>query len=82
VSLAIVPDCERRADIHGTLRGGDFLRRFGLFKKMNGSLVAVVRNKIRRFFETETTQGAARIHVPLSGRVLGLFAQSVCHVLK
>jgi hypothetical protein len=46
---------------------------------MNGSLIAVVCQKIRRFFEAETTQRAAGIHVPLPGRVLGLFAQFVGH---
>src|SRR6266545_6390568 len=79
---SIISDCERRTSFHGSLCGGDFLRRFGLFKKVNGSFAAVVGDEIRRFFETETAQRAASIHIPLSGHVLRLFAQFVCHALK
>ena len=77
VSLAVISDRQRRANIHRALRGGCFLRCFGLFKEVHASFIAVVRYEIRRFFETETTQRAAGIHIPLSGRVLRLFAQFV-----
>jgi hypothetical protein len=47
---------------------------------MNSRFVAVVSHEIWRFFETETTQRTAGIHIPLSRRVLRLFAQFVCHI--
>jgi len=72
--LAVVSNCQRGANIHGALSGVYFLRRFGLFKKMDSSFVAVVRQKVRRFFKTETAQCAARVHVPWSRRVLALLA--------
>src|SRR4029453_9031191 len=80
--LPVISDCERRANIHSALRSGGFLGCFRLLKKMNGSLIAVVGDEIRRFFETETTQRTASIYVPLSRCVLRLFAQFVCHALK
>jgi hypothetical protein len=76
---SVVANSQRGTNIHGTLRGGRFLGRFGLFKKMDGSLIVVVRQKIRRFFETETTQRTAGIHIPLPRRVLRLLAQFVRH---
>jgi hypothetical protein len=76
---SVVSYRECGANIHGAPRSGCFLWCFGLLKKMNGSLIAVVRQKIRRFLETETTQRTAGIDVPPSGRVLRLFAQFVCH---
>jgi hypothetical protein len=76
---SVIPDRQRRANIHGALRSGFFLRCFGLFKKMNSTLIAVVPQKIRRFFEAETAQCTTSIHIPLSRRVLGLSAQFVCH---
>jgi hypothetical protein len=79
---SLIPNRQRRANVHGPLRGRCFLRCLGLFKKMNGSLIAVIRQKVRRFFKTETAQRAARIHVPLSRRVLRLSAQFVCHNLS
>jgi hypothetical protein len=82
LELSVISDRECGANIHGALRGGCFLRCFGLFEEMNGSHIAVVCQKIRRFFETETTQRTAGIHIPLSERVLGLFAQFVRHTLK
>jgi hypothetical protein len=82
LELSVIPDRERGANIHGPLRSDCFLRCFGLFRKVNGSLIAVVGQKIRRFFEAEPTQRAAGIHIPLSERVLGLFAQFVRHTLK
>jgi hypothetical protein len=47
--------------------------------KVNGSLIAVVGQKIRRFFETETIQRTAGIHIPLSRRVLRLLGEFVRH---
>jgi hypothetical protein len=79
---SVVPNRERRANIHGPLRSGCFLGSFGLLNKVNGSLIAVVRQKIRRFFQTETTQRAACIDVPVPRRVLRVLAQFVCHILK
>jgi hypothetical protein len=67
---SVIPNSQRGTNIHGPLCGGRFLGCFGLFKKMNGSLIVVVRQKIRRFFETETTQCTAGIHIPLPQRVL------------
>src|SRR5437773_3622206 len=77
--LPIVSDRQSWANIHGTLSGIHFLRRLGLFKKMNSGFVAIVRDEIRRFFKTKAAQCAARVHVPLARRVLGLFAQIVRH---
>jgi hypothetical protein len=76
---SVVANSQRGTNIHGTLRGGRFLGRFGLFKKMDGSLIVIVRQKIRRFFETETTQRTAGIHIPLPRRVLRLLAKFVRH---
>jgi hypothetical protein len=64
------------------VRSAHFLGCFGLFKKMNGSFVAIVGDEIRRFFETQAAQCAACIHIPLAGQVLGLFIQSIRHRLK
>ena len=79
MSLAVVSDRERRANVHGPFCGRSFLGRFRLFKKMNSGFVAIVRDEIRRFLETHSAQCAARVHIPLTGRVLGLFAQIVRH---
>jgi hypothetical protein len=79
---SVIPYRQRRTNIHGTLRGGRFLGCFGLLKKMDGSLIVVVRQKIRRFFETETTQRAAGIHIPLPRHILRLLAQFVRHGLS
>jgi hypothetical protein len=76
---SVIPDRQCGANIHSALRSGFFLRCFGLFKKMNSSLITVVRQKIRRFFKAETAQRTTSIHIPLSRRVLRLFAQFVCH---
>jgi hypothetical protein len=76
---SVVPNRERRANIHGALRGRDFIGCFGLLNKMDRSLIVVVRQKLRCFFETETTQRTADIHIPLSRRVLRLLAQFVRH---
>jgi hypothetical protein len=72
--LSVIPDREGGANIHGLLRSGCFLWRFGLFKEMNSSFVAVIRQKIRCFFETKTAQCTARVHVPRSCRVFWLSA--------
>jgi hypothetical protein len=77
----IIPDCQRRANFHGALRGAGFLGCFGVLKKMNRRFVPVVSDEIRCFFETKTAQCAACIHIPLPGHVLGLFAQFVRHDL-
>jgi hypothetical protein len=77
---SVVPYRQRGADIHRALRSGCFLGCFGLSRKVNGSFVAVVSQKIRGFFETEPTQRATGIHIPLPRRVLRLFAQFVCHI--
>jgi hypothetical protein len=77
---SVIPYRQRRANVHGALCGGRFLWCFRLFKKVNASLIAVVRQKIRRFFKTETTQRTAGVHIPLPRRVRGLFAQFVCHI--
>jgi len=76
---SVISNCQRRANFHRALCGGSFLGSFRLFKKMNSSFVAVVSDEIRRFLETESTQCAACVYIPLSGRVLGLFAQFVGH---
>ena len=76
---SVISDSERGTNIHGPLRSGCFLGCFGLFRKVNGSLIVVVRQKIRRFFETKTTQRAAGIHIPLPRRVLRLLAQFIGH---
>jgi hypothetical protein len=72
-------DGERRANFHSALCSVGYLGRFGLFRKMNRSLVAIVRYEIRSFFETGPAQSATGIHIPLYGQVLGLFAQFVRH---
>jgi len=46
---------------------------------MYGGLVWVVGDEIRRFFETETTQRAAGIHIPLARGILRLLGQFVRH---
>src|SRR5439155_23993833 len=72
--LSVISDCQSWTNVQCALSSRHFLWRFGLFKKMNASLVAVVRYKIWRFLKTETAQRAARVHIPLSRRVLGLIA--------
>jgi hypothetical protein len=57
----IISDCERRANIHGSLRSGGFLACFGLLKKMNGNFVTVVRYEIRSFFETDPAKSATLV---------------------
>src|SRR6266700_2388826 len=79
---SIISDCERRANVHGALRSLDLSGRFRLFEKMNSSFVAVVRDEIRRFLEAHPAQRTAHVHIPRSRRVLGLFAQSISHVLS
>src|SRR5438046_10746750 len=46
--LPIISDCKRGTNFHGALCRGDFFRRFGLFKHMNSSFVAIVRDEIDR----------------------------------
>jgi hypothetical protein len=79
---SIVPYRQRGANVHRALRSGCCLGCFGLLQKMDGSLIMVVRQKIRRFFDTETTQRATGIHIPLPRRVLRLLAQFVRHSLQ
>ena len=40
---SVVPDRERGTNIQRSLRGGGFIGCFGLLKKMDGSLIVVVR---------------------------------------
>jgi hypothetical protein len=40
---------------------------------MHGDFIAVVGQKIWRFFEAETAQRAAHVHVPWPRDILGLF---------
>jgi hypothetical protein len=76
---SVVPYRQRGTNIHRPFGSGCFLGCFGLPNEVNGSLIAVVRQKVRRFFETETTQCTAGIHIPLPRRVLRLLAQFVGH---
>ena len=48
---AVIPDRERRTDFHRVLRSVYFLRRFGLFKEMNSSLVAIVSDQVWGLFQ-------------------------------
>jgi hypothetical protein len=41
--LPVISNRERGANVQGTLCGCHFLWRFWLFRKMNGSLIAVIR---------------------------------------
>jgi len=59
---SVISDGERRANFHGALYSVGFLGRFGLFKEMNNSFVAILRYEIRSFFETDPTQSATGIH--------------------
>jgi hypothetical protein len=76
---SVVPYRECGANIHGALRSIYLFRRFRLLEEMYGGLVWVVGNEIRRFFETETTQCAAGIHIPLTRGILRLLSQFVRH---
>jgi hypothetical protein len=78
----VISDRERGTDFHGALCSVNFLRCFGLFRKMNGSFVSIVRDEVRRFFEAHPAQCAARVHIPLAGRILRLLAQFVRHDLN
>jgi len=69
---AVISDRERRTNIHGALRTRGFFWRFGLIKKMHSSFVAIMGDQIRRFFKAHPAQRAARIHISLPGRILGL----------
>jgi hypothetical protein len=69
---SVVSDRERGTNLHRSLRGGGFLGGFGLFEEMNRGFVAIVRDQVWRFFQAETAQRAARVHIPLPGRILGL----------
>ena len=79
---SVISDRERGTNFHGSLRGGGFLGRFGLLEKMNRGFVAVVGDQIRRFFKAHPAQRAARVHIPLPGRILGLLVHLVCHDLS
>ena len=79
LELAVVSDRERWANAHGALCGGHLFWRFGLFREVNRGFLAGIAQKVRRFLETETAQRAARIDVPQSGDVLGLFTDFVRH---
>jgi hypothetical protein len=50
-----------------------------LLEEVYGGLVGVVGDEIRRFFEAETTQRAAGIHIPLPRRVLRLLGHFIRH---
>jgi len=69
---AVISDRERRTNIHGAPRTRGFFWRFGLIKKMHSSFVAIMGDQIRRFFKAHQAQRAARIHISLPGRILGL----------
>src|SRR5207302_11130975 len=68
----VVSDRERGTNFHRSLRGGGFLDGFGLFEEMNRGFVAIVSDEVWRFFKAHPAQRAARVHVPLPGRILGL----------
>jgi hypothetical protein len=78
-SFTVVADRQRRADFHGTLRGGGFFIVFRLLKEIHSRLVLVIFQKVRRLIETHATRRARRIDVPRSRNVLGLFACFVRH---
>jgi hypothetical protein len=82
LELSVISNRERGANVHRTMCGRHFFWCFWLSRKMHGSFIAIIRDKTWRFFETHSAQGATHIHIPRSGRVLGLSAQSVRHVLK
>src|SRR5262249_32015872 len=76
---SVVPYRQRGTNIHGALRSIYVVGCFWLPEKMNGRFLAIISNKVRRFFETETTQRTTGIHIPLPRHILRLFAQFVCH---
>jgi hypothetical protein len=76
---SVVPYRECGANIHGALSSIYLFRRFRLLEEMYGGLVWVVGHEIQRFFETETTQCAAGIHIPLARGILRLLGQFVRH---
>jgi hypothetical protein len=76
---SVVPYRECGANIHGALSSIYLFRRFRLLEEEYAGLVGVVGDEIRRFFETETTQRAAGIHIPFPKDVLRLLDQFVRH---
>jgi hypothetical protein len=76
---SVVAYRECGANIQGALSSGYLFRRFRLFEEVYGGLVGVVGDEIRRFFEAETTQRAAGIHIPLPRRVLRLLGHFIRH---
>jgi hypothetical protein len=71
---AVISDRECRTHIHRTLRRFYFFWCLGLFREMNGGFIAIVSDEIWCFFKTKSAQRAVRVHIPLPGHVLGLFA--------
>ena len=78
-SAEALPPAQELAVWLRALRSFDFLRRFWLFEEMNRGLVAVVRDTIRRFLQTHPAQGAARVYVPRTRRILWLFTELIRH---
>jgi hypothetical protein len=76
---SVIPNRERGANIHGALSSGGLFPHIRLLEEVYGGLVGVVGDEIRRFFEAETTQRAAGIHIPLPRRVLRLFRHFIRH---
>jgi hypothetical protein len=76
---SVVAYRECGANIQGALSSGRLFGHIRLFEEVYGGLVGGVRDEIRRFFETKTTQRAAGIHIPLPRDVLRLFVQFVSH---
>jgi hypothetical protein len=48
---SVIPYRECGASIHRALRSVGFLRRLGLFEKMNSRFVAIVSDQVRRLFQ-------------------------------
>jgi hypothetical protein len=54
----------------------------GVLKGMNSSFVATIGDEIWSFFETHPAHGAACIHMALSRRAVGLFAQCLSAAIQ
>ena len=68
-NLAVISDRECWTNFHGTLRRRRFSVGLRLFGKVDGGLVPVHFEEIRRFSEAGATQRAGGIDIPTSWNI-------------
>ena len=77
--LAVVTDCQSRANFHRALGRALFVIVLRLLEKVNRRFVLVVLDEVRRFVEANAARSARGVDIPRPRNVLWLLACFVRH---